>query len=139
LLVIRTAGHVAVIIGYRIIICAAIRSECNSKTTIVVNGVSENGPSGVIASEAGDADAVEDIECDDVAFPCIHAADRPGGRVASANAAVSVAQRRAVNVGADFVALDNYPCRATADVNAVGARIYYVSCTRCVATDGRVD
>ena len=71
--------------------------------------------------------------------PPVHATDRPGGRIASGDAAVSVAQRRAVNVGADFVALDHYAYRSAANKNPVGTRVNYIARTRRAATDGGVD
>jgi hypothetical protein len=93
-----------------------------------------------VASEASDADAVESIKGDDVAFPCIHAPDRPDGRIASGDPAVSVSQgHRSGDVGADLISLDNHSCRATANVDAVGARIYHIGCTGRVATDGGVE
>lgn len=139
LLVIRTAGGVAVIICRWHVKSAAARSQCNAEAGVVVNGVAENGPSGVIASEASDADAVQSVKGDDIAFPCIHASDRPDGRIASGDAAVSVAQRCAVNVGADFVALDHYAYRSAANKNPVGTRIDYIGCTLRAATDGSVE
>lgn len=92
-----------------------------------MNGITENGPPGVIASEAGDADAIECIEGDDIAFPCIHATDRSGGRVAGTDAAVSVAQRCAVDVGSDLVALDHYASRSATHENSIGTRIDYIA------------
>jgi hypothetical protein len=104
-----------------------------------VNGVTENGPPRVIASKAGNADAVKRIEGDDVAFPCIHAPDRPGGRVAGSDAAVAVAQRCAVNVGSDLVALNHYAYRSAAHKNSIGTRVDYIAGARGVATDGSVE
>ena len=92
-----------------------------------MNGIAENGPAGVIADEAGDADAIERIEGDDIAFPRIHATDRPAGCVARSDAAVSVAQRGAVNVGPDLVALDHYACRSAAHKNSIGTRVDYIA------------
>jgi hypothetical protein len=136
---IRAIIGVAVIVRSRIVISAATCSQCNPETTVVVDGVAENRPGGAVASEASDADAIEGIEGDDVAFPCIHAADRPDGRIAGGDAAVSVAQRCAVNVGPDLVALDHYACRSAADKNSIGARVDYIAGARRAATDGGVD
>jgi len=69
LLVIGPARGVAVIIWSWNGSSAATGSECDSEACIVVNGVAKNGPSGVIASEAGDADAVEAVKGNDVPFP----------------------------------------------------------------------
>jgi hypothetical protein len=73
--IIPTAISVTVIIEGRRISSAAL--ERNSEVTVIVNGVAENGPGGVVASEAKDANAVQGIERNNVAFPCIHAADHP--------------------------------------------------------------
>jgi hypothetical protein len=107
---------------------------------IIVNGVAENGPGGVIASEACDADAVEVIEGDDVAFPRILAADRPDGGIASGDATALVAQRHGSrDVRANLVALDHYASRSGADKDSVGTRVDYVARTRRAATDGGVE
>jgi hypothetical protein len=131
---------VAVIVRRWIVRSAATSSQCNTETGVVVDGVAENGPGGVLASEASDADAVEGVERDDVAFPCVHAANCPVARLADGDATISVAQRhRSGDVGADLIALDNYSCRATADLNAGGTRSYHIGCARCAATDGGVE
>jgi hypothetical protein len=104
-----------------------------------VDGVAENGPGGVVASEASDADAVDGIEGDNVAFPRIHAADRPDGRIASGDATISVAERRAVNVDADFISLDHYTCRTAADKDSIGTRVDYIARARRATTNGDVD
>jgi hypothetical protein len=139
LLVIGPARGVAMIICRWRVHSAATCGESNAEPCIVVNGVTENGPPGVIASEAGNADAVEGIECDDVPFPCIHTTDYPDGCIASGDAAVSVAQRRAVNVGANLVSLDHYACGTTADDDSVCTRVDYIACAWHAATDHRVN
>jgi hypothetical protein len=130
---------VAVIVRRRHGSSAATRSECNPQEGIVVNRIAKNGPAGVVASKSSDADAVEGIKGDDVAFPCIHPADRPDGRIASDDATISVAQRRAVNVGADFISLDNYPYRSAANKDSIGTRVDHIARARCAATDGGVE
>jgi len=80
LLVIRTTGGVAVIIWRRDASSATTRSQCNAKAGVVVNGVAENSPSSVIASEAGNADAVEAVKRDYVPLTRAGAADYPIAR-----------------------------------------------------------
>jgi hypothetical protein len=75
--IICTAVGIAIIIRGWHDSSAATRSQCNPEASVVVNGVAENGPSGVIASKTGDTDAVETVKRDDVALPCIRAADDP--------------------------------------------------------------
>jgi glycerol-3-phosphate responsive antiterminator len=104
-----------------------------------VNRIAKNGPAGVVATKSSDADTVEGIEGDDVAFPCIHAADRPDGRIAGGDATISVAQRRAVNVGADFVCLDHHACRTAANKDPIGTRVDYIARAWRGATDGGFD
>jgi hypothetical protein len=104
--IIRPRVGVAVIVGRWDVSSAAL--ERNPELRVVVNGVAENGPAGVVAT---DADAVEAIERNDVALASGRAANRPvrrrsGG--AHVDAAVAVAERhRARHVGADLVALDD--------------------------------
>lgn len=81
---------VAVIVRRRIVISAATSSQCYPETTVVVDGVTENGPLGVVTREAGDADAVEAVKRNDVGFPA-RAADKPPSGIASGDAAVSIA------------------------------------------------
>ena len=138
--VIPTAVGVAVIIGRRHGSSAATRSQCNPEAGVVVNGVAENGPGGVIAGKAGDADAVEGVKRDDVALTGARAADCPVARLAAGDTTISVAQRhRSRDVGADLIALDNNPGGITAKTDAIGTRCYHISCNRCAATDGSVD
>jgi len=107
---------------------------------IIVNGVAQNSPGGVIASEAGNADAVKAAKHDGVTLPGIRAADYPARRIASIDATISVAQRhRAGDIGADLVALDNRSCGGAADKDAIGARSYDISCTRRATADGAID
>ena len=92
-----------------------------------------------MASEAGDADAVKAVECNDVAFTWICTANNPVRRIAGTNAAVSVTQLGAVNVRADFVTLDNRSsCRTPVDKNSISARIDYITRTWSAAADGSV-
>ena len=148
LLVICTAGGVAVINWRWDGSSAATRSQCDSETTaavqcvlmIVVNGVAENSPGSVMASEAGDADAVKVVKRNGVTLPGIRAADNPVRRIAGGDTTISVTQRhRAGDIGADLVALDDDSCRATADKDAVGTGSYHIGCTRCAAADGGVE
>jgi hypothetical protein len=103
-----------------------------------VNGVAENSPSGVIASEAGDAYTVEAVKRDDVGLPCARAADNPARCIAGANAAVAVTQLGAVNVRADFVTLDHYACRTTVDKDSISTRIDYITRARRAGADGSI-
>jgi hypothetical protein len=145
LLIIRAAGGVAVVVRRWGVRSATTRSQCNPESemavgAIVVNGVAENGPGGVIASEACDADAVEVIEGDDVAFPRILTADRPDGGIASGDATALVAQRHGSrDVGANLVALDDYASRTPADKDPVGTRVDYIASARRAAADRRVE
>ena len=68
LLIIGAGGGIAVIILRWHISSATTGSQCNSEAGIVVNGVAENGPFSVIASRSCDADSVEDVKCDNIAF-----------------------------------------------------------------------
>ncbi len=63
----------------------------------------------------------------------------PAGCVARSDAAVSVAQRGAVNVGPDLVALDHYACRSAAHKNSIGTRVDYIAGARRAATDRNVE
>lgn len=139
MLVIRTAGGVAVIIGRWHRSSATTCSQSNAESPVIVNGVTQNGPGGIIASEASDAYAVECIKGDDIPFPCIDAADRADGRIASGDAAVTVAQRHGSgDVGANLVALDDYASRSGADKDSVGSRVDYIAGARRAATDNGV-
>jgi hypothetical protein len=100
-----------------------------------VNGVAQNGTS-VDTKATSDADAIEAVKRDDIAFSCVHAPDGPGGRTpsragrAGVDATVAVAQRhRTRNVGADLVALDDYTSRIMTEYDAVGARSYNIART----------
>lgn len=74
--IIRARVHVAVIVRGWNGSTAATPSECNPQEGIIVNGVAQNGTS-VDAIETSDADAVEAVKRDDVAFSCVHASDGP--------------------------------------------------------------
>lgn len=145
LLVIRTAGGVAVVVRRWSVRSATTCSQCDPDSemavgAIIVNGVAENSPGGVIASEACDADAVEVIEGDDVAFPRILTPDRTDGGIASGDATALVAQRQGTgNVRTNFVALDHHASRSAADEDSVPTRVDYIARARCTATDRRVE
>src|ERR1051325_2094476 len=140
LLVIGTDRGVAVIVGCWQGSSAATCIQCDSEAGVVVHGVTQNGPFRVIAGESCDADAVESVKRDDVAFPRSHAPDRPDGRIAGGDAAVSVSQgRRSGDVGANLVALDHHAVRSAAYFYSVGTRVDHIARARCAATDGGVE
>jgi hypothetical protein len=115
---------------------AAARSECNPQADIVVNGIAKNDPGGVVASKSRNANPVEAVKCDDVAFPCVYASDGPGRRIAGGDATIAVAQwHRSRDVSANLVALDDHVGEVTADFDTVGTRVYYIACPWRVATD----
>src|SRR5262249_38305071 len=68
LLIIGAAGGIAIVIRGWHDSSATTGSQCNSEAGIVVNRVAENGPFSVIASRSCDADSVEDVKCDNIAF-----------------------------------------------------------------------
>jgi hypothetical protein len=136
--IIGAAVHVAVIVRHGGVNSTAL--EGDAEPAVIMNGVTENGPGGVIASEAGDADAVKTVKRNDVTLPGTRAADHPVRRIVGGDTTISVAQRhRAGDIGADFVALDNYSCGAASDKDTVGPRIHDIGCARCAAADGGID
>jgi hypothetical protein len=138
--IVRARVHVAVIVGRWRVSSTATRSECDPQESIIVNGVAQNGTS-VDAIGTSDADAVEAVKRDDVAFSCVHAPDGPSRtqRQAGVDAAIAVAQRhRSGDVGADLIALDDYTGRSMIEDDAVGARSYHIGCAWRVAADGGI-
>jgi hypothetical protein len=84
-----------------------------------MNGVPKNRPFRVVAGKSCDADTVQAVKCDYIAFARIGSSDYAITRYGHADTTISIAQPYCSgDVGADVVALDNCSCRATTDADA---------------------